>query len=97
MANIVVTNDTIREVVAKEIEHLGLQANLNHIDVSLVTDMSSLFEKSPFNGDISGWNVSKLKYIYDMFEGSPFNQDISRWDTSSVEYPPEYEIGETYV
>ena len=50
---IVATNDTIKKIVKDEIERLGYNADLNHIDVSQVTDMSRLFNLGDFNGDIS--------------------------------------------
>lgn len=42
-----------------------------------------------FNQDISGWDVSKVKYMKYMFaktgaDQMTFNQDISAWDVSSV-------------
>ena len=52
---IIATNETIRKIVDSEIERLGNNADLNHIDVSQVTDMRRLFEDSEFNGDISKW------------------------------------------
>ena len=57
---IIATIETIKEIVKSEIERLGNNADLNHIDVSQVTDMSYLFKKSEFNGDISKWNVSSV-------------------------------------
>lgn len=38
--------------------------------------MSLMFYRSQFNGDISQWNVSKVKYMYDMFKGSPLEKNI---------------------
>ena len=41
--------------------------------------MSSMFSGSPFNQDISSWDVSNVENMSGMFYGSPFNQDISSW------------------
>ena len=76
----------------KELKHLiricikkyGSKCNLNWIDVSGITDMSSLFSKSKFNGDISKWDVSNVKNMESMFFCAKFNGDISNWDVSSV-------------
>ena len=48
-------------------------------DVSLVTDMLSLFNgKSQFNADISRWDVSSVTNMQSMFYGAnAFNADIS--------------------
>ena len=54
-------------------------------DVSNVEDMSHMFEKSKFNGDISKWDVSNVKDMSCMFKKSIFNKDISKWDVSNVE------------
>src|SRR5690554_686000 len=81
---IVANNGNIKRIVNSEIERLGNKADLNHIDVSGVTNMNSLFEGSDFNGDISSWDVSNVKSMYFMFSNSKFNQDISNWDVSKV-------------
>ena len=55
-------------------------------DTSLVTDMSSLFErKSSFNQDISGWNVGAVTDMSSMFNNAgSFNRDLNTWDVSNV-------------
>uniref|UniRef100_UPI0035C78C58 BspA family leucine-rich repeat surface protein n=1 Tax=Winogradskyella sp. TaxID=1883156 RepID=UPI0035C78C58 len=64
----------------------GTYGVMNTWDISLITDMSSLFEqKQNFNEDISNWNVSSVITMVSMFEeATAFNQDISSWDVSQV-------------
>ena len=57
---------------------------LPDLDTSEITDMSLLFRRSKFNGDISKWDVSNVVDMSDMFEESVFNGDISKWDVSKV-------------
>jgi len=41
---------------------------------------------SPFNGDISLWDVSNVTDMSGMFANSSFNGDLSEWDVSHVRY-----------
>tara|TARA_B110000483_G_scaffold110559_1_gene134594 strand:+ start:265 stop:636 length:372 start_codon:yes stop_codon:yes gene_type:complete len=48
-------------------------------DVSNVTNMRWMFDKSKFNGDISLWDVSNVTDMTHMFYESQFKGDISNW------------------
>ena len=90
------TNETIKQIVKSELDRLGHDADLNHIDVSEVTNMKSLFscvtgnlgEKyKDLNPDISQWNTSNVENMrYMFYDCEKFNQDLSRWDVSKVIY-----------
>ena len=67
------------------------EEDVTKVVTTKVTDMSYFFyidsdTNSPFNQDISTWDVSSVTDMSYMFYygTSPFNQDISNWDVSSV-------------
>ena len=54
------------------------------LNTSELTDMSMLFYRSKFNGDISKWDVSNVVDMRAMFGRSEFNRDIGKWNVSNV-------------
>jgi len=89
------TNDNIRKIIKTELDILGYDADLNHIDTSEVTRMRGAFScdrhflgrsYKNLNPDISKWDVSKVTDMVGMFWNCKnFNCDISEWDVSNVE------------
>ena len=78
------TNEELKEIINERIKLYGTDCDLNDIDVSLIEDMSTVFFRSRFNGNISRWNVRNVTDMSNMFIGSEFNGDISEWDVSNV-------------
>jgi len=74
----------LKDLIEFEMEKNGNRCDLNHIDVSLITNLSGLFLTSNFNGDISKWDVLAVTDMSCMFEKAKFNGDISRWNVSSL-------------
>ena len=74
----------LNEMITAEINKNGYGCDLNLIDVSKITDMSYLFFRVPFIGDISEWDVSNVENMMHLFHNSKFNGDISGWDVSSA-------------
>ena len=73
------------DIIKLAIKERGNEVDLNFIDTSKITDMSWLFHKSIFDGDISKWDVSNVEDMNSMFWDSKFNGDISKWNVSKVE------------
>ena len=81
------TRDELKDIIGDRILKEGPNCDLNDIDTSLIDDMSGLFIRSDFNGDISNWDVSNVMSMRGMF--SDCNKlksfgDISSWDVSKV-------------
>ncbi len=57
----------------------------SQVDVSLITNMRSLFRYKGVNHDITRWDVSSVTDMDGMFSGAEFfNQSIGDWDVSNV-------------
>ena len=90
------TDDNISELVCELLDLRGVDADMNDIDVSEVTNMDHLFSHmnarennkkiASFCGDISGWQTGNVK-IFNCFlqSNASFNGDISGWDVHSCE------------
>ena len=88
------STEELKSIIKKRIEKEGNEVNLNDIDVSKITDMSDLFLRKDFNGDISQWDVSNVKNMDEMFVNCfKFNKDISSWDVSNVKNMAEMFLG----
>ena len=78
------TKKELKAIILKRIREEGKEVDLNDIDVSNITDMSSLFEDLDFNGNISNWDVSNVTNMRGMFMGcEKFNTNISNCDVSN--------------
>lgn len=80
------TKDELSSLIWEELKKQGPDADLNHIDTSLITDMSYLFENCNIrNIKIDRWNVSNVTNMSRMFFGcTNFNSDLSEWNVSNV-------------
>ena len=79
------TRKELKDIILQRIKTEGNEVDLNDIDVSNITDMSTLFLGTDFNGDISAWDVSNVTNMDGMFcECTKFNSNISSWDVSNV-------------
>ena len=58
------SKDELKKIITDRISKEGFKCDLNDIDTSLIEDMSGLFIRSDFNGDISKWNVSNVEIYF---------------------------------
>ena len=87
------TKEELQDILKELIKERGNEGDFNDIDTSEITDMSKLFydmisivdSYNNFNGDISGWDVSKVTNMQGMFSHCKyFNKDLSKWNVSNV-------------
>ena len=82
---IFVANHTqLFDLVHATIKEDGPHCDLNHIDVSRMTELRGLFAGSDFDGDVSRWDVSNVTDFGNLFAQCPFAGDISKWNTKSA-------------
>jgi hypothetical protein len=53
-----------------------------------------MFTDSKFNGNISNWDVGKVRHIEFMFKNTPFNGDLNNWnmDISKMTFEDKYQV-----
>ena len=78
-------NKHLRKLVLHNMDRHGARCDLNHIDVSGITDFSGIFANTAFDGGISRWDTSSAVNMTELFAVCPFNGDISKWNMSKVE------------
>jgi hypothetical protein len=94
------SREELGEMILDEMIKSGNDCDLNHIDISKVSNLDYLFSEreffrtdkngkeidtSMFIGDISQWNTSHVVSMVCTFGRSAFDGDISEWDVSKVE------------
>ena len=84
------SKDQLKEYLKSEIEKQGENVVIQNLDVSLLEDLSYLFDGIGYDVkalNLSGWKTSGVKKMADMFYShySLKSLDLSGWDTSDVE------------
>lgn len=79
----------LRQLIGQEIRTQGPDADLNFIDISLITDMMGLFENTGYeirNIKIDYWDTSNVTNMSHMFcDCTDLNCDgLGSWDVSNV-------------
>ena len=79
----------LHQIISYIVYEIDPCANLNWLDVSNITNMNSMFQDMPFNGNISEWDVSQVKDMAKMFnqciQFTGENTNLSNWNVSNVE------------
>ena len=83
------TKEELQEYLKSEIERQGENVVIQNLDVSLVENLSGLFEDIAIDVktlDLSGWKTGNVKYMDELFWNCFTLQSInlSGWDTSNV-------------
>lgn len=80
------SKEQLRSIISDELERQGIDADLNFIDTSQITDMSDLFlNLYPRNIKIDEWDISNVTDMHGMFAlCKDFDCDLASWDVSNV-------------
>ena len=80
------SKEQLRSIVQDEVRRQGSDADLNFIDTSLITDMSSLFtDLHPKNIKVDEWDVSNVTNMRQLFMNcGDLVANLSAWDVSNV-------------
>lgn len=81
------SRDELKDLIRQELENQGPDADLNHIDVSDITDMSWLFCCFDVRDiKIDSWNVSNVRTMESMFNGCGrfTGAGLDNWNTENV-------------
>ena len=70
------TKYELEDIITDRIKEQGPNCDLNDIDVSLIANMSYLFYRSKFNGDISKWKIRKDCDTVYMFYDCPTKEEF---------------------
>ena len=81
-----ISRKELRCIIVKELRKQGPDADLNHIDTSLITSMFRLFEGlNVRNIKVDGWDVSNVTDMDHISCGCSYlDCDLSNWDLSKV-------------
>ena len=70
--------------ICSHIYQYGPACDLNHLDVSQLSDLSFVFFNYKFTGDVSKWNTENVTDMSNLFRDCTFDGDISGWNTSKA-------------
>lgn len=73
------TKEELKALIEATIDEQGNNCDLNFIDTSLITNMTSVFEGSQFKGDLSKWDVSNVEDMKYMFKNCPLENNPPAW------------------
>ena len=67
------------------LKYSTVNVDINSWNVSNITNMEGLFQKTNFNQPLNNWDVSHVTNMSAMFSECPnFNQPLDQWNVSQV-------------
>lgn len=74
----------LRECIKTAQEEQGPNCDLNHLDISKVTDLSNLFADCTGQPDVSRWDVRQVNNMSNMFVRADYCGDLSAWQPEQL-------------